>query len=54
MNKNGSTTTAAEQTENRTWATHRPADRLNGAKLMSANDFIGKRVYDRWVPTSAR
>ena len=24
-----------------------PADRLNGAKMMSANDFIGKRVYDQ-------
>jgi len=24
-----------------------PADRLNGAKLMSANDYIGKTVYDQ-------
>ena len=24
-----------------------PADQLNGAKMMSASDFIGKRVYDQ-------
>lgn len=45
-NQNAQTTTASPSTMS-TGELIVPADRLNNAQMMSANDFIGKTVYDQ-------
>ena len=41
------TTTSGSQQQMSTGELIVPADRLNGAQVMSANDYIGKTVYDQ-------